>query len=415
MSTLFLTYDGLTTMIAQSQVIPYLTGIAKAGFGLRVVSFERQGETADARLRVEHKFRDLPVEWLKRPFRTSPPFVAKYLDQTDMVHTARKNALDHRITAIHSRSYIGGYAGMLAKERTEKPHIFDMRGFWVDSRLEGGRWTQSNPFYRRLYQTWKQREARMIATADAIVVLTDAARTAVESWPSYKGAEIVVIPCTVSFERFRQRTPELRKLARAELGIAADAKVLCYLGSLGTIYRLPEMLRYFGAFKNRYPGARMLFIGSHHKQEILRIANASGVAISPDEIIVTSAPNDEVPKLLAAADLGLCFYTPTFSSVGVSPTKLGEYLASGLPVIANTGVGDVAEIIATSGSGHALRTFDRDAIADSVQRTEQLLTIPPEAVRARARERHDLPLALKRYTELYRGIQRRADRTSAAA
>jgi glycosyltransferase involved in cell wall biosynthesis len=285
-----------------------------------------------------------------------------------------------------------------------------MRGFWADQRLEGGRWPQSNPFYRRLYRTWKRREARMIQTADAIVVLTEAARREIEQWPTYCGAQIVVIPCVVDFSAFPVSTPRRREAARLQLGIRRDEKILCYLGSLGTVYKSLEMLRYFAAFKKKFGTARMLFIGRHEKDELLRTARET--ALSPEDLILVSTTNDKVPDLLAASDVAICFITPTFSSLGVSPTKLGEYLATGLPVIANAGVGDVARIL-DGESGHVLPTFEPSAMAASVEGLDRLLQVPPEQIRERARAWHDLPLARQRYVDLYRRVH--ADRARSAA
>jgi glycosyltransferase involved in cell wall biosynthesis len=405
MRSLYLTYDGLTTMIAQSQVIPYLVAIARSGFPLDVVSFEQPERTPDELHRVESRFGHLPITWMRRRFRSRPPLIAKYVDQADMIGTARKQAAHQNVGAVHSRSYIAGYAGMLAAQRARKPHVFDMRGFWVDQRLEGGRWPQSNLFYRRLYRTWKRREAEMVRTADTVVVLTEAAKQEIERWPSYRGARISVIPCAVDFEMFAMRTPEARLQSRAKLGIRDGEKVLCYLGSLGSVYKLPEMLRYFAQFRGRYPAARMLFVGKHDKSELIRAGREAGIAFTAADFITALGNNTEVPALLAAADVAICFITPTYSSLGVSPTKLGEYLAVGLPVITNAGIGDVVQIVTETDSGHVLTAFDDVAMTNSVKDLDRLMQIPAETIRQRARGWHDLPLAESRYADIYRRLQ----------
>jgi glycosyltransferase involved in cell wall biosynthesis len=408
MRTLYLTYDGLTTHIAQSQVVPYLRAIAGCGNPLDVVSFEQADRTAADFGRIESHFAGLPIHWVKRRFRSNPPLVSKYIDQLDMSLTARRVMARDEISAVHSRSYIAGYAGMRAALRTRKPHIFDMRGFWVDQRLEGGRWPQSNILYRRLYKTWKRREADMVRTADTVVVLTEAAKREIETWQAYRGARISVIPCAVDFNTFKLRTGETRTQARQMLGISNDEKILCYLGSLGTVYKLPEMLRYFAQFRDKYRQARLLLLGKHDKSDIARVAAGANVRLADEDLIVASVSNAEVAALLPAADLAICFITPTYSSLGVSPTKLGEYLAAGLPVITNTGIGDVNAIVAETDSGHVLQSFDEPAIANSVKDLDRVLLIRPEQIRERARAWHDLPLAEERYAAIYRQIRQRS-------
>jgi glycosyltransferase involved in cell wall biosynthesis len=48
---------------------------------------------------------------------------------------------------------------------------------------------------------------------------------------------------------------------------------------------------------------------------------------------------------LRHADAGLVLDGRNLSAAGVCPTKIGEYLAAGLPVVVNTGIGDVDELI----------------------------------------------------------------------
>ena len=53
----------------------------------------------------------------------------------------------------------------------------------------------------------------------------------------------------------------------------------------------------------------------------------------------------EIGRYLSACDVAVSFIKPCYSKLASSPTKLAEYLACGLPVVANSGVGDVDELI----------------------------------------------------------------------
>jgi hypothetical protein len=85
-----------------------------------------------------------------------------------------------------------------------------MRGFWPDSRREGGRWNSSNPLGALLYRHWKRLETRFVSDADHIVTLAQSARSEIETWDSYRGAPISVIPCCADFELFRPSPAEER-------------------------------------------------------------------------------------------------------------------------------------------------------------------------------------------------------------
>jgi hypothetical protein len=53
-------------------------------------------------------------------------------------------------------------------------------------------------------------------------------------------------------------------------------------------------------------------------------------------------------SFLESANLTVSFVKSGYATVSRSPTKIREYLACGLPIISNTGVGDVDEQIQTN-------------------------------------------------------------------
>ncbi len=68
-------------------------------------------------------------------------------------------------------------------------------------------------------------------------------------------------------------------------------------------------------------------------------------------MLVTRVDPSEIPAYLSASDVGLSFVKATYATQSRSPTKIPEYLAAGLPIIANSGVGDVDELIVTEKVG----------------------------------------------------------------
>ena len=200
------------------------------------------------------------------------------------------------------------------------------------------------------------------------------------------------------------RTAQTRAEARARLKIDAGATVLVYLGSVGTVYLVPEMLRFFDRVRRIRPGAKFLFIGEHSADQLIETGRAAGVTIHRDDLRLQFAEHGEVPFWLAAADLALCLITSKFSSRGVSPTKLGEYLACGLPVVVNDGVGDVREIVEQLGAGAVLSTMSDDEMDNVVSRMDDILALDPGDLRERSRKIHDMPVALAKYGQVYESI-----------
>lgn len=401
MQVLYLTYDGITSLIGQSQVWPYLKGLSQAGHGFDVISFEHADRRAVIGASVAQEMDGHGIRWHPRNFRRRPPILAKLIDHWDMTRTSWRVAAATRIDFCHARSYVAADVALKLKRRSGVPFVFDMRGFWVDQRMEGDDWPQSNLFYRMLYHRWKAKEAEMVAGAAHIVVLAEAARSVIESWDCYRGQPVTVIPCCIDHEAFPLRTPKSRATARGRLGIQDDATLLVYLGSLGTVYLLDDMLRFFDRLRRRRPGARFLFIGPHSAERLRERTQALGIAAAADDILVRFAEHGGVPDWLAAADLAIGLRAPCFSSLGASPTKLGEYLACGLPVVVNRGVGDSGAIVERLEAGLVLRDMSDAEFDRALGQLDRVLALDAAALRARSREVHEMPVALRAYEAVY--------------
>jgi glycosyltransferase involved in cell wall biosynthesis len=86
-----------------------------------------------------------------------------------------------------------------------------------------------------------------------------------------------------------------------------------------------------------------------------------------------------------------------------SPTKLGEVLAMGIPVITNEGVGDVKEILEKIGGGLVLN-FNSINWKEVVATIPQLLTFNENAISQKTNEILSLSLAIKKYLNVYKKI-----------
>ena len=402
---LYLTYDGLCDPIGQSQVLPYLVGSARAGHSITVISFEKAERFAVFGDNVAAVCKSERLHWAPQRFHSFPPLAAKLIDQWVMRQAAYR-AARRGFDTIHARSYVAGLAGLEVKRKFGGKLIFDMRGFWPDQRREGGRWRDDSALGRFLYDRWKGHERALVHSSDHIVVLTWAAKQEVKNWPSYSGAPISVIPCCADFELFQPATPEMRAAAREELGISDDALVFVHLGSLGTVYLLDQLLRLFEAVRRREPRARLLFVGQRQCDPILAEAGRIGVDLSPSELHCVESDRSDVPFWLGAADIAACLITPTYSSRGVSPTKLAEYLACGIPTIANQQVGDVGRIMRITNAGHALADFSDESLATAAEIAIQRRAQDTQGIREAAKSRLDLPRAVQAYREIYGNLHK---------
>jgi glycosyltransferase involved in cell wall biosynthesis len=400
---LYITYDGITDPLGRSQVLPYLTGLSRLGHKITILSCEKPARQAKDGARIQALCDAAGIEWHPIRYHKKPPILSSAWDTRVLRRTAEKLHRSERFDIVHCRSYIPGIAGMHLKRRFGVRFLFDMRGFWPDEKVEGNSWPLSNPVFRRVYAYFKRVEAELLTGADHIISLTHEGKRQLLTRPQLQSrpAPITVIPCCVDFEHFPLVAAGQRSAARSSLGIARDAPVAAYLGSVGAWYMLDEMLDFFRVYAEARPGATFLFVSQESGEAIQAAARARGV--DPDRIVVRPASREEVPQMMAAADYGIFFIAPVFSKKASSPTKMGEMLALGLPVVTNAGVGDVAQIVEETDCGVAIDRFDEAAYRDAAERIDTLVP-GAEDRRRRSLPWFDMEIGIARYDAIYRSL-----------
>lgn len=401
---LYLSYDGMTDPLGQSQVLPYLVGLSKRGHKISLISFEKRARGESERAHVRAICAAASIDWQPKLYHKRPPLLSSLFDLVVMRLAAERLHRQWRFDWVHCRSDLPALVGLAMKRRHGVKFLFDMRGFWADERVDGGLWKLDNPLFRAVYRHFKRKEAEFTREADHAVSLTEAGREVLESQEGT--APISVIPCCVDFEAFSPANPEGRAEARRSLGIDPDRRVAVYLGSIGTWYMLDDMLDCFRVQLERDPRALFLIISRDDPAPIRAAATAKGIA--DDALMIRAASRAEVPKFVIAADYGLSFITPTFSKTASCPTKLGELLALEIPVVTNGQIGDVAKVIEDTGGGVLVQGFDDASYRNALDRLERL-GADKSHWRKSARTWFDLEQGVERYDVIYRDPDTVAD------
>lgn len=358
MKTLFITYNGATEPLIRSQGIPYLKGLSRAGIGSVLLSFEKPGVDKISAAALERELKGSGIEWKRLKYHKSPSLPATVFDILMGIFAGIKITLSRHIDVIHARATVPAVMAYVIAGLTGKKFIYDERGLMAEEYADGGMWKRDGLIYR----TVRSIEKRLLSRADAVVVLTENIKRFLTDG-SYlparrKNPEIYVIPCCVDLERFTPAPRDklrLREKIRPGLG---GKFIFIYTGSLGTWYMLEEMLDFYAAAGSVIPEAHLLVV-THIDQEAVRTAWARR-GFSFDDITVTGAEFADMPDYLTAADAGIFFIRPVLSKRSSCPIKFAEYLACGLPVVLNAGIGDTADVVKTNAIGIVVRGFSRD-------------------------------------------------------
>jgi glycosyltransferase involved in cell wall biosynthesis len=407
---LFISYDGMTDPLGQSQVIPYLAGLTPYGYSFIILSCDKPDKYAANKDYVNKLIAPYPIEWVSIPYHKNPPVLSSVYDFFQLRKTAMRLYKTVGYDMIHTRVGLPTLVAQWMKRKTGVKFFNDIRGFWADERVDGGMWNLKNPVYNRIYRFFKKHEYECLTEADANSCLTYAARTEMHRWKNIPGQPlpIEVIPCSADLELFNPDAIDttLREQFQQELGIQPGELIVSYLGSIGGWYLTAEMMRFCKRLVDRKPEARFLFISPHRHDEIIQAAAQYGVPAG--KIITRQAKRHEVPVLLSFSTYSLFFIKPCYSKISSSPTKHGEIMAMGIPVITNGGVGDVQQIVETYKAGYVVENFG-DAAFDKV--IDQVLagnTFDKAAIRQGAKEFYALEKAIATYKKVYTGIFDRA-------
>jgi glycosyltransferase involved in cell wall biosynthesis len=395
---LYLTHNGITDHIGQSQIAPYCMALAKLGYRLHIVSAEKPGrDEMVARYRTE--FAAHGIAWSVVTYHNSPPVLSQLFDIAQMRRLAMGIALRERPTLIHCRSYLPIEIGQAIKRRTGAKLLIDFRHFWVEAGLEDSR-------YKFVYRAFKRREPSYFAAADHVVTLTHKAADVLQGWyPSPEGKDhYTVIPCCADFDHFDMRRVDERRVeeVRARLSFDKDDVVLIYLGSIGPVYLVDKMMALFKEMLSITPMARFLFVSNNGADEVDSIRQKFDIPASAVRFV--TARRDEVPTYLALSDLSVIFIRANLTLAGCSPTKLAELMAANIPVVANAGVGDLDEILSPERNGSVvIKDFEPATMRQALATVLGIQDEKRRSIREASRD-YSLEAGVARYESVYRRL-----------
>ncbi len=396
----------MTDPLGQSQVIPYLAGLTNYGYRFTILSCEKPARFNSNKKYVEDILRPFPIKWVPISYHKNPPVFSSVYDVMRLRLQAKRLHSLEKFDMVHTRAGLPALIGVWMKKKMGVKFLHDIREFYADSRIDGGIWNADNFFYRKIYNFFKRKEEEELKYCDAIVCLTYAAEKIIRQLDEYdKNIPLEVIPCSADLDLFdpEKVSDEVKNKLRQDFNIHKNDFIVSYLGSLGGWYMTDEMLQCCKKIADIIPAARFLFI-TPHKQEVIFDA-AAKFDIDLNKIIVTHAKRHEVPPYLSLSNYSIFFIKPCYSKKSSSPTKHGEIMAMGVPVVTNKGVGDVADIVARYHSGIVLEHLNEQHFVIAAMKISKEISeraaINGTEIREGAREYYDLDKAVKKYKKIY--------------
>ena len=401
--SLYICYFGIREPLVQTQVLPYLREIGKDGVDISILTFEPKWDDAEFS-RVSDELAAEGIRWHRLPYHKRPSALATAWDILRGSLFIRRFIAREKPDILHGRVHVPTLMGALGRKLSRhKPKLlFDIRGFFPEEYTDAGIWPENG----LLYRSAKRVESWLIKQADGFVVLTERAReilfpdSSADGFDS-QGRPVEVIPCCVDLSRFVSANGDARRAFRDENQL--DTRfVVAYVGAFGGWYLTEDTAGFFGAVKKAIPDAFALVLTQSPPDSIRGLLRDHGY--DDADVLVTKVKPSEISRYLAGADVAVSFIKPCYSKQASSPTKNAEYLACGLPIVANTGVGDVDSLIVDNRVGVLVDELTPTGYSAALAQLADLGDIS-DRCRTVAREEFDLEaVGGVRYRRIYKRL-----------
>ena len=395
--TLYLNRDGLLEPLGQSQVMAYLRGLSR-DYKITLITYEKPEDWAnsEAMTRARADCQAHGIDWRPKSFSRHPRLIAPAWSMFEMFWSAYRAARAGEAQMIHARSYLPAAAAWAVFRLTGTPFIFDMRALWPEELITAGRLQRGSIVHKVLTRL----QTVCLRDAATVLSLTDAAVGYLrDQYPAeLQGQRVAVIPTCADLQRFRpsDKPPSER-----------------VYGCVGTVlsgwFLMDWLAALFNTVAQKDPEARFEVVTRDDTETVRAALDIDGKL--GDRLSIFPSASESVHEALQKQSTSVMFFTAGTSKLGSAPTRLGEALGCGIPVIANEGVGDVADIIRRYNVGVIVKDASDTAMNAALDDLEPLRSDPdlPSRCRQAAEEVFSLEAGTEAYRKLYADILGRPD------
>jgi glycosyltransferase involved in cell wall biosynthesis len=330
-SILVITFEGLSSPVFQNQFIPTALVLSRE-YRFSVISVEKNSRQ-NRRMIVQqremlkrHGIMTFPLPSIWLPLKLSLPINVIMVSLVAFAMLICK-----KVNAIHIRRYDSITIALLARMFGWRI-IFDPRGLFVDEKIQSGTWRRSELKIR----VFRYFEKKILEKCDAVIAFSKPYRRYLERLYGRTFAlKVVFVPNSVNLEKFRHTRQSKKWPSKKRL-------TLVYVGGASYWHLVDEMIYFFKCLKRKVP-CFFLYIAYEGKKFVVQKFRSNNV--NPDDFLVVTVPSVDIPQWLSNADVGIALIESSLAKKMCAPIKFVEYLAAGLPVVINPGIGETEGIV----------------------------------------------------------------------
>ena len=388
---LYLSYTGLLEPLGRSQILAYLSRLSDE-YQFTIVSFEKANDFADSSKvkALLEECASYDIDWQPKIYHHKPRLLATLWDLSVLLNATFKFSRSGNVSLVHCRSYIPAIAALLVGNVTKVPFVFDMRALWLDEMIDAGRLERGSIIHRVLVSL----ERKLLKDAVHVVSLTQVAVDYLQAQqPHLRNQRFSVITTCVDLSKFKIRDIE---------------SPLKKMGTMGTVmsgwYHLDWLFLTLQTQMKKDKSAIFKIVTRDSEQKLRQMASQYGISDSKLEII--SSNSNDIADNIADLKAGLLYFTAGVSKLGSAPTRMGEFLACGIPVIGNRGVGDMADLIERYKVGIVIEDGSQISIDNALVSLDELYEDDQLSKRCRyaAEDYFSADKGAEKYRSIYKAI-----------
>jgi glycosyltransferase involved in cell wall biosynthesis len=214
-----------------------------------------------------------------------------------------------------------------------------MRGLWIEELVA----SHSIKYRGALYKILSFFERKTLKSASKIITLTYKSKEYISETYGIDKSKVVVIPTCVDLVTF---LPSIKPLRKERIRFVV----------LGTVlsgwFRFDMLLDFMMIISKNFQEAQFSIFTADSKKDIKQKIAESNYYFHNLDINICYKKRKELALELNHFDFGVMFYNSTnLCEIARSPTKIGELLASGVPIIINQGIGDIDALLSCNEVG----------------------------------------------------------------
>lgn len=356
MNVLYINYWGINEGLTQATTLPNLQILNDDARVTKVVftTIEREDKKVNQFDRLQ--------KVLHIPLYSGSSLLSKFADFTVFPKQLIKLCKKHNIHKIIARGAPTGGIAWLVCRKTKIPFIVESYEPHADYMLSGGTWAKNGIKYR--IQTFLEKKQKIYAKG-LIPVAYNYQETLIKEGISTD--RLAVAPCPVDMQQFYfdvKKSEEIRNKLRCSF----KTVVGIYVGKFGDIYYKEEVLPVFEEAFRLFADFRLVILTPQEDEFTERLKIKFG-----QKLLLCQVGHNEVKDYLSAADFAFATYKEGEVKKNLSPIKIGEYWACGLPVFVTEGIGDDSQIIKETGLGATFSFSKPESVGQGLKQIKGLL------------------------------------------